>query len=66
LPNDAVRLIVKHMPDNKLTAQTKKLRRNLRKLLDRALDRVETQTEEAIAYARKLVARINPARRRAA
>ena len=54
------------MPQNTITAQTKKLRRNLRKLLERALDRVETQTEEAFAYARKLVARINPARGRAA
>ena len=54
------------MPDNTIKAQTKKLRKNLRKLLERALDRVETQTEGAIAYARKLVARINPARRRAA
>jgi hypothetical protein len=66
LHDDAVRLIVKSMPDNTIKAQTKKLRRNLRKLLERALDRVETQTEGAFAYARKLVARINPARRRAA
>lgn len=49
-----------------LTTQTRKLRRNLRKLLGRALDRVEVQTEQAIAYARKLVARIGPSARRAA
>ena len=66
LRDDAVRLIVKYMPDTKITAQTKKLRRNLRKLLERTLDRVETRTEDVFAYARKLVARINPVRRRAA
>jgi hypothetical protein len=54
------------MPENTITAQTKKLRKNLRKLLERTLDRVESRTEGAFAYARKLVARINPARRRAA
>ena len=54
------------MPENTIAAQTKRLRRNLRKLLERTLDRVETRTEGAFAYARKLVARINPARRRAA
>jgi hypothetical protein len=54
------------MPQNTITAQAKKLRRNLRKLLERTLDRVETRTVGAFAYARKLVARINPVRRRAA
>ncbi len=54
------------MPANKLTLQTRKLRRNLRKLLERALDRVEVQTEGALAYARKLVARVSPRPRRTA
>jgi hypothetical protein len=54
------------MPENTITARTKKLRKNLRKMLERTLDRVETRTEDVFAYARKLVARINPARRRTA
>jgi hypothetical protein len=54
------------MPENTITAKTRKLRRNLRKLLERTLDRVETRTEGAFAYARKVIARINPVRRRAA
>lgn len=54
------------MPTNRLTAQTRKLRRNLRKLLERTLDRVEIRTETALSYARKLVARLTPARARRA
>lgn len=54
------------MPSNPITAQTRKLRRNLRKLLERTLDRVETRTETALAYARKLVARLTPTRTRRA
>lgn len=54
------------MPETTLTARTRKLRRNLRKYLDQALDRVETQTDVALAYARKLVARLAPPRARRA
>jgi hypothetical protein len=54
------------MPDSTIKTQTKKLRKNLRKLLEGALDRIETQTEQALAYARKLVARVSPARARRA
>lgn len=54
------------MPDNTLKTQTKKLRKNLRKLLDRALDRIEVRTDHALAYARKLVARVSPPRSRRA
>jgi hypothetical protein len=54
------------MPSNSITAQTKKLRKNLRKLLERALDRVEISAEEALVYARELVARISPTRARKA
>lgn len=49
-----------------LKTRTKKLRKNLRKLLEQALDRVETQTEQALAYARKMVARVSPQRARRA
>ena len=44
--------------------QTKKLRKNLRKLLEGAIDRLEVQTEQALTYARGLVARISPQRAR--
>lgn len=54
------------MPENTFKTQTKKLRKNLRKLLEGALDRLETQTEQALAYARKLVAKVGPRARRAA
>jgi len=54
------------MADNKIKAQTKKLRKNLRKLLEQALDRIEAQTETALTYARKLVAKVGPRARRAA
>lgn len=54
------------MPEKTLTARTRKLRKNLRKYLDQALDRVETRTDVALAYARKLVARLAPRARRAA
>jgi antitoxin (DNA-binding transcriptional repressor) of toxin-antitoxin stability system len=54
------------MPDYTFKTQTKKLRKNLRKLLEQTLDRIEVGTEQALAYARKLVARVSPQRRRAA
>jgi hypothetical protein len=49
-----------------LKSQSKKLRKNLRKLLEQTLDRIEAQTEQALAYARKLVARVSPQRARRA
>jgi hypothetical protein len=52
------------MPEFK--TQSKKLRKNLRKVLDRALDRIEAQAGSALAYARKLVARVSPQRARRA
>ena len=42
------------MPTNTFVARSRKLRRNLRKLLERTLDRVEAQTDTALAYARKI------------
>ena len=54
------------MPDKTFKTQTKKLRKNLRKLLETALDRIEVQTDQALAYARKLVARVSPLRGRRA
>lgn len=44
--------------------QTKKLRKNLRKALETALDRIEVGADQALSYARKLVARVSPQRAR--
>jgi hypothetical protein len=49
-----------------LKTETKKLRKNLRKFLETALDRLEVGTDQALAYARKLVARVSPQRARRA
>jgi len=54
------------MAKTTLKTQTRKLRKNLRKLLERALDRIEAQTDTALTYARDLVARVSPARARRA
>ncbi len=47
-------------------SQTTKLRKNLRTFLEQTLDRIEVQTEQALAYARKLVAKVSPQRARRA
>jgi antitoxin (DNA-binding transcriptional repressor) of toxin-antitoxin stability system len=49
-----------------IKTQSKKLRKNLRKLLEQTLDRIEVGTEQALAYARKIVARVSPQRSRRA
>jgi antitoxin (DNA-binding transcriptional repressor) of toxin-antitoxin stability system len=49
-----------------IKTQSKKLRKNLRKLLEQTLDRIEVGTEQALAYARKIVARVSPQRARRA
>ncbi len=49
-----------------IKTQSKKLRKNLRKLLEQTLDRIEVGTEQALAYARKVVARVSPQRARRA
>jgi hypothetical protein len=49
-----------------IKTQSKKLRKNLRKFLEQTLDRIEVGTEQALAYARKVVARVSPQRARRA